>query len=56
VSQRSPQLLSVVAPLFNEEATAEVFYSRVCAALEGQAFELVLVDDGWPSPRPTSFA
>jgi polyisoprenyl-phosphate glycosyltransferase len=39
-------LLSVVAPVYNEEGTVEEFYTRVCAALEGLRFELVLVDDG----------
>ena len=39
-------LLSVVAPVYNEEGTIEEFYSRVRAALEGLNFELVLVDDG----------
>jgi polyisoprenyl-phosphate glycosyltransferase len=39
-------LLSVVAPVYNEEAAIEAFYGRVCAALEGLHFELVLVDDG----------
>jgi dolichol-phosphate mannosyltransferase len=39
-------LLSVVAPVYNEEGTIEEFYSRVLAALEGVNFELVLVDDG----------
>jgi polyisoprenyl-phosphate glycosyltransferase len=43
---RSLELLSVVAPVYNEEATIGEFYSRVCAALEGVPFELVLVDDG----------
>jgi dolichol-phosphate mannosyltransferase len=43
---RRLDLLSVVAPVYNEEATIERFYSRVCAALEGLRFELVLVDDG----------
>jgi glycosyltransferase involved in cell wall biosynthesis len=38
--------LSVVAPMYNEEATAEVFYRRVCEALEGIPFELVVVNDG----------
>jgi glycosyltransferase involved in cell wall biosynthesis len=42
---RSLRLLSVVAPMFNEEGTASRFYERVTAALEGIAFELVLVDD-----------
>ncbi len=39
-------LLSVVAPVYNEEALIDEFYTRVCAALEGLPFELVLVDDG----------
>jgi dolichol-phosphate mannosyltransferase len=43
---RHLELLSVVAPVFNEEATIEEFYARVCAALRGLRFELVLVDDG----------
>ena len=43
---RSLNLLSVVAPVYNEEATIQEFYSRVCSALEGVNFELVLVDDG----------
>jgi polyisoprenyl-phosphate glycosyltransferase len=44
--ERSLDLLSVVAPVFNEEALIGEFYARVCAALEGLPFELVLVDDG----------
>jgi dolichol-phosphate mannosyltransferase len=43
---RNVELLSVVAPIYNEEALIEEFYTRVCAALEGLRFELVLVDDG----------
>jgi polyisoprenyl-phosphate glycosyltransferase len=43
---RSLRLLSVVAPVYNEEATIGHFYERVCAALEGLSFEIVLVDDG----------
>src|SRR6201987_1466229 len=43
---RSLKLLSVVAPVYNEEATIEEFYARVCSALDGLQFELVLVDDG----------
>ncbi|MHB8656820.1 MAG: glycosyltransferase family 2 protein [Solirubrobacteraceae bacterium] len=54
VSEQSPRdgdprilgLLSVVAPVFNEEDLVEEFYTRVCSALEGLRFELVLVDDG----------
>jgi glycosyltransferase involved in cell wall biosynthesis len=44
--QRHLQLLSVVAPVYNEEATLEEFYERTCRALDGLPFELVLVDDG----------
>ena len=43
---RNLQLLSVVAPVYNEVATIHEFYARVCSALEGLNFELVLVDDG----------
>jgi glycosyltransferase involved in cell wall biosynthesis len=43
---RSLTLLSVVAPVYNEEQLIEEFYNRVCAALDGLQFELVLVDDG----------
>lgn len=39
-------LLSVVAPVYNEEATIDEFHARVCCALEDIPFELVLVDDG----------
>jgi glycosyltransferase involved in cell wall biosynthesis len=53
VSDRGPEhgerelaLLSVVAPIYNEEATIDEFYARTCAALDGLQFELVLVDDG----------
>jgi glycosyltransferase involved in cell wall biosynthesis len=39
-------LLSVVAPVYNEEQTIEEFHRRVVAALGELPFELVLVDDG----------
>jgi dolichol-phosphate mannosyltransferase len=38
-------LVSVVAPMFDEEDTVEVFYDRVRRALDGVRFELVFVDD-----------
>jgi len=49
---RSPELVSVVAPVFNEEGTIGEFHARVCTALEGLAFELVLVDDGSSDGSP----
>jgi polyisoprenyl-phosphate glycosyltransferase len=50
---RRLELLSVVAPVYNEEGTLERFYARVCEALEGLRFELVLVDDGSSDRSPT---
>lgn len=50
---RSVQLLSVVAPVFNEEETVREFHTRVCSALEGTEFELVLVDDGSKDETPS---
>jgi glycosyltransferase involved in cell wall biosynthesis len=44
--QRRLSLLSVVAPVFNEDALIDEFYARVCGALAHLPFELVLVDDG----------
>lgn len=43
---RPLELLSVVAPMYEEEATAEAFYERTRSALAGIPFELVVVDDG----------
>jgi polyisoprenyl-phosphate glycosyltransferase len=43
---REPGLLSVVAPMHDEEDTVEAFHARIVAALGGLEFELVLVDDG----------
>ena len=42
---REPRLVSVVAPMYDEEETVDVFYERVRAALDGVRFELVFVDD-----------
>jgi dolichol-phosphate mannosyltransferase len=50
--ERALGLLSVVAPMYNEEGTAEEFYSRVVSALEGVEFELVLVDDSSRDSTP----
>ena len=52
VDGRELRLLSVVAPVYNEEALVGEFHARVCAALEGLLFELVLVDDGSSDRTP----
>jgi polyisoprenyl-phosphate glycosyltransferase len=49
---RTLKLLSVVAPVYNEELLIEAFYTRVCSALDGLPFELVLVDDGSSDRTP----
>jgi glycosyltransferase involved in cell wall biosynthesis len=46
VPDRQLALLSVVAPMLDEEGTARAFYERVRAAVEGLPWELVVVDDG----------
>ena len=43
--ERALELLSVVAPMHNEEESVAAFYERVRAALEGIDFELIIVDD-----------
>ena len=53
---RTLRLLSVVAPVFEEEDLVEAFHERVCAALEGLPFELVLVDDGSADRTPALLA
>jgi dolichol-phosphate mannosyltransferase len=44
--EREPGLLSVVAPMYEEQETVEPFRERVAAALDGIDYELILVDDG----------
>jgi glycosyltransferase involved in cell wall biosynthesis len=43
---RVESLLSVVAPMMDEEETVEPFLARVRAALDGVTYEVILVDDG----------
>jgi polyisoprenyl-phosphate glycosyltransferase len=43
---RTPKLLSVVAPVFNEDELVEEFIARATAAVADYEFELVLVNDG----------
>jgi glycosyltransferase involved in cell wall biosynthesis len=50
--QRDLKLLSVVAPVFNEESTLTEFHRRVSAALAELPFELILVDDGSDDGSP----
>jgi polyisoprenyl-phosphate glycosyltransferase len=43
---REPTLLSVVAPMHDEEGVVAPFHERVTTALDGLPLELVIVDDG----------
>jgi glycosyltransferase involved in cell wall biosynthesis len=43
---REPELLSVVAPMYEEQDTVAPFTERVAAALGDIAYELILVNDG----------
>jgi glycosyltransferase involved in cell wall biosynthesis len=49
---RVPALLSVVAPVYNEEELVEAFVTRACAAVADYTFELVLVNDGSSDSTP----
>ncbi len=51
-ARRSLSLLSVVAPVYNEEELIELFVQRTCAALADYNFELVLVNDGSADRTP----
>src|SRR3954451_2507543 len=46
------RLLSIVAPMLDEEELAAEFCSRVASALEGVPFELIVVDDGSVDATP----
>src|SRR6476646_4246462 len=49
---RTPRLLSIVAPVFNEQELVEDFVARACAAAADFEFELVLVNDGSSDRTP----
>ncbi|HEV3093284.1 MAG TPA: glycosyltransferase family 2 protein [Solirubrobacteraceae bacterium] len=51
-SARVPALLSVVAPVYNEEELVQEFVRRACAAVADYSFELVLVNDGSADATP----
>jgi dolichol-phosphate mannosyltransferase len=50
--KRTLGLLSVCAPVYNEEDLVEHFYERATAALEGFNYELIIVDDGCRDGTP----
>jgi glycosyltransferase involved in cell wall biosynthesis len=52
LEQRRPRLLSVVAPVYNEEQLVELFVERTCAAVADYNFELVIVNDGSSDATP----
>ena len=56
VRDGGPRLLTVVAPVYNEEETIGEFHRRVAAVLEGTPFELILVNDGSTTPAPERLA
>jgi polyisoprenyl-phosphate glycosyltransferase len=49
---RTPKLLSIVAPVYNEQELVEQFVQRACAAAADYEFELVLVNDGSADATP----
>jgi dolichol-phosphate mannosyltransferase len=56
VAERHLGLLSIVAPMLDEEGTAQAFCDRVRAALDGLPWELVVVDDGSEDRTPQILA
>jgi dolichol-phosphate mannosyltransferase len=56
VADRHLGLLSVVAPMLDEEGTARAFCERVRCALDGLPWELVVVDDGSADGTPAILA
>jgi dolichol-phosphate mannosyltransferase len=54
--RRKLKLLSVVAPIYNEEQTVGELHRRIAVALAEVPFELVLVDDGSSDDTPRLLA
>jgi glycosyltransferase involved in cell wall biosynthesis len=46
VSASSQPRLSVILPAYNESGHIYANLARVCAALQGHDFEVIVVDDG----------
>ena len=53
---REPELLSVVAPMYEEQDIVAPFTERIAAALDGVDYELILVDDGSKDATATAMA
>lgn len=51
-AQRNLNLLSVVAPVYNEQELVDLFVARTCAAVADYNFELILVNDGSTDDTP----
>jgi dolichol-phosphate mannosyltransferase len=51
-SLRTPTLLSIVAPVYDEQELVEAFVARACAAAADFEFELVIVNDGSSDRTP----
>jgi dolichol-phosphate mannosyltransferase len=51
-TKRTIGLISVCAPVYNEEVLVEEFYARTTAALEGLEYELIIVNDGSKDTTP----
>jgi dolichol-phosphate mannosyltransferase len=51
-TKRTIGLLSVCAPVYNEEVLVEEFYARTTAALVGLDYELIIVNDGSKDSTP----
>ncbi len=49
---RAPKLLSIVAPVYDEQELVEEFVARACAAAADYHFELVMVNDGSSDATP----